>query len=169
MASSSSGPPPWRNRSVQEDDFISHRRYQIAKREEQEWRRKQAEEIKAMLFRSPQPASMRDALKSIQPRTVSEPFEEEEEFKELEMASAQLEKSMIQMARVGNSFWGKLGQELYKGDEPNGLSSVRTTHEAIFGHSKGTTHAEWVWISKNSTVDKNGKLGYTTSREDIQS
>jgi hypothetical protein len=91
---------------------------------------------------------MRDALKSIQPRTVREPFEEEEEFKELEMASAQLEKSMIQMARVGNSFWGKLGQELYKGDEPNGLSSVRTTHEAIFGHSKGTTHAVGVDLQK---------------------
>jgi hypothetical protein len=120
-----------------------------------------------MLFRSPQPASMRDALKSIQPRTVSEPFEEEEEFEELEMTPTQLEKSMIQMVRVGNSFWGKLGHELYKGDEPNGLSSVPTTHEAIFGQSKGTPHTEWVWISKNSTVDKNGKLEYMASREDI--
>jgi hypothetical protein len=38
--------------------------YQIAKREEREWRMKQAEEIKAMLFRSPQPAKMSHSQKT---------------------------------------------------------------------------------------------------------
>jgi hypothetical protein len=37
-----------------------------AKREDQDWRKKQVDEIKAMLFRSPQLDSVRDALQHIQ-------------------------------------------------------------------------------------------------------
>jgi hypothetical protein len=52
---------PWRN-SVWQEDFISMGMYQIAKREEQEWRKKQAKEIREMLFRNQQPDSMRAAI-----------------------------------------------------------------------------------------------------------
>jgi hypothetical protein len=40
--------------AIREEDFISLGMYQIAKREDKEWRMKQAEEIRAMLFRMPQ-------------------------------------------------------------------------------------------------------------------
>jgi hypothetical protein len=38
--------------SIRREEFISPGMYQIAKREEQGWRHKQAQDIKAMLFQS---------------------------------------------------------------------------------------------------------------------
>jgi hypothetical protein len=43
---------PRRQKSLEQGDFILQGIFQIAKREEQEWRLKQAEEIKALLFRN---------------------------------------------------------------------------------------------------------------------
>jgi hypothetical protein len=55
---------------IREEDFISYGMYQIAKHEEHEWRLKQAEEIKSMLFRSPQSTQMNEAIKHIQSNLV---------------------------------------------------------------------------------------------------
>jgi hypothetical protein len=46
--------------------------FRIAKREELDWRKLQAEEIKAMLFRSPQLGIMREGIKQIQSSVVIE-------------------------------------------------------------------------------------------------
>jgi hypothetical protein len=51
---------------------------------------------------------------------------------------------------------------------PDGLGHVPTTHEAIYSHSRGSPHDKWIWISKISMIDKDGKLGFPTSREDIR-
>jgi hypothetical protein len=39
----------------------------------------------------------------------------------------------------------------------DGLDCVPTTHEVIHNHSKRAPHAKFVWITKTSTVDKDGK------------
>jgi hypothetical protein len=52
------------------------------------------------------------------------------------------------------------------GKEPTGL--VPTTHEAIFNHSSRQLHPQWVWITKNSTVGKDGRLGYLGTHEEVR-
>jgi hypothetical protein len=51
---------------------------------------------------------------------------------------------------------------------PDREELVPTTYEAIFNHSRISPHARWVWITKNSTVDAFGNLGYPASREEIR-
>jgi hypothetical protein len=51
---------------------------------------------------------------------------------------------------------------------PDREELVPTTYEVIFDHSRISPHARWVWITKNSTVDAFGNLGYPASREEIR-
>jgi hypothetical protein len=69
---SSSSRRPW---SIEQGDFISQGMYKIAKREEQEWRRKQAEEIKALLLQSPQPKEMRKGIEYPHVSCVGDDFD----------------------------------------------------------------------------------------------
>jgi hypothetical protein len=51
--------PMIQGRPAIREDFISSGMYQIAKREDSEWRKQQAEEIREMLFRSLQPGCVK--------------------------------------------------------------------------------------------------------------
>jgi hypothetical protein len=57
--------------AIRAKDFISPGIFRIAKREEREWRKNQVEEIKALLFKSPQPNCMKEALEDMHDRTYN--------------------------------------------------------------------------------------------------
>jgi hypothetical protein len=46
--------------------------------------------------------------------------------------------------------------------------SVSAKHKAIHNHSRRAPHARWVWISKISTVNVDGMLGFPASAEEIK-
>jgi hypothetical protein len=91
-----------------------------------------------------------------------------EEMLRLGMASANLENALEKMRMMGAPGWSLEPKVPKCLDEPSGLDSVSTTHEAIFNHPCGRPHAEWVWIRKNSTVDSEGNLEFPASREDVR-
>jgi hypothetical protein len=77
--------------------------FRIAKREELDWRKLQAEEIKAMLFRSPQPGIMREGIKQIQFNVVIEvddDIEGDRELADLQAACGSLDEAI---SRIGES------------------------------------------------------------------
>jgi hypothetical protein len=49
-----------------------------------------------------------------------------------------------------------------------GPGEILCTHEAIYNHSRRQPHAKWVWITRSSTVDKAGNLGYPASAEEVR-
>jgi hypothetical protein len=86
---------------VDADDFISSGMFRIAQRE-LEWRKFQAEEIKAMLFRTPQPKILQNEIKHIQSNVVIEVHDEEneKELADLEIACDNLDAAI---GRIGES------------------------------------------------------------------
>jgi hypothetical protein len=80
---------------VRRDDFISTGMFRIAQREDLERKRQQAEEIKAMLFRSPQPTIMKEVIVSLQSDVVRE--ENQVELDDLDAATRGLEESLNKM------------------------------------------------------------------------
>jgi hypothetical protein len=82
-----------------------------------------------------------------------------EEFYHLEVAANKLDDSITRMGRLDNpdQAWPR---------KPTGL--VPTTHEVIFNHSRIPSHPRWVWIARNSTMDKDGQLGFLASRDEIR-
>jgi hypothetical protein len=134
--------------------------YQIAKREEQEWRKKQAKEIREMLFRNQQPDSMRAAIKEIKLNLVFKVPDSDDDLEGLKSAVERLDATIEQMGK--NPSLGRFGS---LGKEPTGL--VPTTHEAIHNHSRRQLHPRWLWITKNSVVDWDGRLGFPATREEL--
>jgi hypothetical protein len=80
---------------------------------------------------------------------------------DLEVTARELECSLRKMDTTGNS------SNSEDGDVGPGLQ-IPTTHKAIFGHSRRGPHVKWAWITKYSTVDANGNLGFPASREEVR-
>jgi hypothetical protein len=157
-ASSSSG-----NQSrIQESDFISKGMYQIAMREDQERKLKQAEEIKKLLFGSSQNSPV---LKHIFSKTViGESHSEEAVDDDLELALKELDDAMNRMNLIDARVQGGTPSP----GEHNELNRVPESHAVIFNHSRRAQRPKFVWISKTSTVDKEGNLGFLASWEEIR-
>jgi hypothetical protein len=150
-------------RSVMAKDFISKGNYQSVLREERDWRKKQAEEIKAILFRNPELRAMREAAEHLHSNVVIEGSESEGEIQDLEVACKDLKSALNRMGNLG------FGQD--KQFESIGLSRLEqepTTHDVIHSHSRHSPHPEWVWISKASTVDNEGRLGFAAASKDFK-
>jgi hypothetical protein len=73
--------------------------YQIAKREEHEWRKKQAKEIREMLFRNQQPDSMRAAIKEIKLNLVFKVPDSNDDLEGLKSMVERLDAAMEQMGK----------------------------------------------------------------------
>jgi hypothetical protein len=155
------GSRPWRQNSVRQEDFILEGMYQIAKCEKQDWRKKQAEEIREMLFMNQKPESMKMAIKEIKSNLVFEAPDSEAELENLKLASNRLDAAM---EKVGSA--SSLGHPSPVGKESTRM--VPATHEAIHSHSCYQLHPQWVWIAKNSTVDRDGRLGFPATREEVR-
>jgi hypothetical protein len=114
-----------------------------------------------MLFRNQQPDSMRAAIKEIKSNLVFEVPDSNDDLEGLKSTAERLDAAMEQMGK-GPS----LGRSGPLGRETTGL--VPTTHEVIHNHSCRQMHPCWVWITKNSTVDRDGKLVFPTTREKVR-
>jgi hypothetical protein len=68
-----------------------------------------------------------------------------------------MKKPMEQSEMAGHG--GKVSMEL-ESSRPNGPNAVPLTHEAIHCHSRVNQHPTWVWITKSSTPDSNGRIGF---------
>jgi hypothetical protein len=77
----------------------------------------------------------------------------------LNVASRALEESLEKMEKREMQVHSEM-------DKPIGL--IPTTHEAIHRHSSRAPQATWLWITKSSTVDKDGRLGFPATREEIR-
>jgi hypothetical protein len=129
-----------------------------------------ATEIQDLLSRNPQPVSLNQAIESLNAN-----FEVDDGINELELAVEELEMAMRQVNRLNQ----KLGKRPFETQEfledqarPSELDGpwdkVPTMHPAIFGHSYCGPHAPFVWISKTSTVDGEGNLGYPAKPDEIR-
>jgi hypothetical protein len=161
VASSSSRARP----SVQPDQFISQGIFRIAKNEEQEWRIKQAEEIKAMMFKSPQPQILQEAMEHINSEFTL--WIEEEDLSALDLASMELEAVLRRMEKLGKQVAGV--QSADGGTSCNGPDGpmLPMMHEVIHNHSRIRPHARWVWVTKSSIVDGEGNLAFPASKEEV--
>jgi hypothetical protein len=176
---SSSNNQPVRCQPVRECDFISPGMYRLAKSEDCEWRRRQAAEVREMLFRTTQPHRMRDVMEQI--NSDLNGSVESNELHDLDVASMNLEASLRKIESLGkrsvempikplgegvplpmNNQGGNVRFEL------DGLDCVPTTHEVIHNHSCINPHPTWVWISKTSTVDKNDRLGFLATDSEVR-
>jgi hypothetical protein len=119
--------------------------FQIARNEEPEWRIKQAEEIKAMMFKSPQSQILQKVMEHINSEFTSRI--EEEDLSVLDLASKDLEAILHRMEKLGKQVVGV--QNVDGGIGGNGPDGpmLPTTHEAIHTHSRIRPHARWVWIT----------------------
>jgi hypothetical protein len=136
-----------------EKDFISYGMFSLAKSEDQEWRRRQAVEVREMLFRSPQPCQMREVIKQMDVEVREVPSD----IHELEIASLNLEdllrkmKSLMKKPAEQETTTNSGGKADLAPDRPDGPdepNGVQLTHEAIHRHSRVTPHPAWVWITK---------------------
>jgi hypothetical protein len=145
--------------------------------EELDWRKLQAEEIKAMLFRSPQPKILQDEIKHIQSSVVIEVNDEDdandgdEELADLKTACDNLDAAI---GRIGENDDPRREDGIQSRDgrrggprKPDGPVDIPCTHEAIYNHSWRQPHVKSVWITLASTVNKDGNLGYPASAEDV--
>jgi hypothetical protein len=135
-------------KSMKRGGFISEKMFRLVKSEERDRRIKQAAEIKALLF---------NPLGSSEENPDNEP-EEDRIMKELEAAYRGLESTLCRM--------DVMGQEVQR-ERPPGLS-VPTTHEAIHVHSSRPMRLRWVCITKVSTVDDKGHIGFPASGEEVR-
>jgi hypothetical protein len=135
-------------KSVKQGDFIFERMFRLVKSEERERRIKQATEIKALLLNRPDSGE----------ETPDEDPEENGILEELETASKDLESAL---SKINGS-----NQERQSG-RPLG-PIVPTTHEAIHVHSSRPVRPKWVWITKTSTTDDKGSIGFPALREEVR-
>jgi hypothetical protein len=112
--------------------LISEELFRIAQREEQEWRTSQAEEIRAMYFRSPLPESMSKEIVHIQSSKVIEVPDSDEDLDDLEVAAMGLEAALHHMGEAQGSPQFEPKQKQEKADCRPIMGSVPTTHEAVF-------------------------------------
>jgi hypothetical protein len=87
------------------------------------------------------------------------------ELQDLELTACGLEATLIRMEKLSKQEQRDT-EEPEDGDGLHGLVSVPLTHEAIFNHSRRDPHAQYIWISKASTVDCNWNLGHSASRDE---
>jgi hypothetical protein len=116
-----------------------------------------------MLFRNPQPLSMRMALDQIYSSKVIEGSDSEADLSELECASKKLEAAMFRMDNLGKS-----QEKKRETDGPVELGFVPTTNEAIHNHSRLPARPKWLWIAKTSTIDEHGNLGFLVTDEELR-
>jgi hypothetical protein len=112
-----------------------------------------------MLFQSPQPTILKEAIESMQSNKGV--IGDHEELLNLEAATRGLEESLSRMAMARTK--GGMPEE----DGPR-LATIPTTHEAIFNHSRRSSQARWVWITKSSIVDEKGNLGFPASVDEVR-
>jgi hypothetical protein len=91
---------------------------------------------------------------------VFEVPDSDDDLEGLKSAAERLDAAIEQMGK--NPSLGRFGP---LGKEPTGL--VPTTHEAIHNHSRRQLHPRWVWITKNSMVDWDGRLGFLATRKEL--
>jgi hypothetical protein len=144
LVSSSYGQVERKTKSVSRADCISPGMYRIEQREEIDWKKKQAEEIRAMLFHSPRPQIMQKEINRIHEDMMIEAREEVERLADLKEAGDRLK---LAMNNVGMLDARRREVRDDDGNGPGGPSRVPCTHEAIFNHSKRKPHVRWVWIS----------------------
>jgi hypothetical protein len=96
-----------RSNMVREENFISPGMFQIAKRDDLEWKKKQAEEIKAMLFKSPQPRCVKEALEHIHSEVEIDPIEQDKVMESLNSTLCMLEAALMRMEKLGKREWGE--------------------------------------------------------------
>jgi hypothetical protein len=134
------------------------------------WRIQQAAEIQEMLFRNPQPTSMNEAIQHLR----SDFPREEEGIKDLELASNELERAMRQVNRLDQKRWkqpvvvGDSLEDFGSSEQFGPKARVLTTHQAIFERSRFGPNASFVWISKTSMVNSEGKIGYPARCDEIR-
>jgi hypothetical protein len=102
---------------------------------------------------------MKEAIESLQSYAVRE--EIQLELEDLETATRGLGESLNRMAMAG----GERNSPIGNGP---GLVSIPTNHKTIFNHSRKSPQARWMWITKTSTVDEKGNLGFPASAEEIK-
>jgi hypothetical protein len=140
--------------------------FRIAKSDELEWRKQLAEEIKAMMFKSPQPRCVQEVLEDIQSKCGDADCRERDiDLEDLNLAMNNLEVALSRMEKLGKR--GVEDHDVPETDGPHG-PSVPPTHESIFNHSRCRPHAQFVWISKTSTVDHEGNLGHPARADEIR-
>jgi hypothetical protein len=110
---------------------------------------------------------MRKEIEHIQSMTIIQNEKTTNEIKDQEVASLELEVALLQMEKMckGKTVLVQEHEEMTPG--PKGMGYVPTTHDAIFEHSSRSPGARWVWITKTSIVDKDGKLGFPALAKDI--
>jgi hypothetical protein len=118
-----------------------------------------------MLFKSPKPQCVQEVLEDIQSTLGGADCRDHgSDLEELSDVMNNLDDVLSLMEKLGK-------REVYDhgvpSDGPYG-PLVPPTHEAIFNHSRRKPHAQFVWISKTSTVDNEGNLGHPARADEIR-